>query len=230
METTFSEDNNTVHNYIAFFDLDQTLTNSISGKALARGAYKEGLMSHRDLISAIFLSVAFRLKIHDQLKIIDSMISWVRGIPEKTFDNLCYKVFNEDLLPTVYLEARTEIASHKARNAKVVILSSALSTICREMAKNLNFDDILCSELEVKGGYMTGFPVGHLCFGQEKAVRLKEYCKANNSSSTDAWYYGDSVSDLPALLSVGYPVCVNPDRKLKKTAVKKGWKIVSWKN
>jgi phosphoserine phosphatase len=69
-----------------------------------------------------------------------------------------------------------------------------------------------------------------LCFGPEKAVRLKEYCKINNSSPSDAWYYGDSISDLPALLSVGHPVCVNPDYKLKKSAIKRDWKIVNWKN
>lgn len=230
METTFSKDSNSVNNYIAFFDLDQTLTHSISGRALTRGAYKLGLMSRRELLNAIFLSIAFRLKLKDQLKIIDRMVSWVRGIPEKTIAELCYKVFNQDLLPSVYSAAITEIGIHKSKNAKVVILSSALSIICQEMSKNLNFDDILCSELEVRDGYMTGFPVGHLCFGPEKAVRLKEYCKINNSSPSDAWYYGDSISDLPALLSVGHPVCVNPDYKLKKSAIKRDWKIVNWKN
>jgi HAD superfamily hydrolase (TIGR01490 family) len=230
MATTFSKDNNTVHNYIAFFDLDQTLTKSISGRALARAAYKEGLMSRRDLLNAIYFSIAFRLKLKDQLKIIDRMVSWVKDIQEKTIADLCYKVFNQVLLPSVYTQAITVIGIHKSKNAKVVILSSALSIICQEMAKNLNFDDIICSELEVKDGYMTGFPVGHLCFGQEKAVRLKEYCKINNSSPSDAWYYGDSISDLPALLSVGHPVCVNPDYKLKKTAIQRDWKIVNWKN
>lgn len=230
METTFSKDSNSDNNYIAFFDLDQTLTNSISGRALARGAYRQGLLSHRELLNAIFFSIAFRLKLKDQLKIIDHMVSWVRGIPEKTIAELCYKVFNQDLLSSVYSEAITEIGIHKAKNAKLVILSSALNIICQEMAKNLSFDDILCTELEVKDGYMTGFPVGHLCFGQEKAIRLKEYCKINNSSPSDAWYYGDSISDLPALLSVGHPVCVNPDYKLKKTALKRDWQIVNWKN
>jgi phosphoserine phosphatase len=118
METISSKDHNNKNNYIAFFDLDQTLTNSISGRALARGAYKEGLMSRRDLLNAIFLSIAFRLDLKDQLKIIDNMVSWVRGIPEKTLADLCYRVFNNDLLPTVYTEARTEIEIHKTKNAQ----------------------------------------------------------------------------------------------------------------
>ena len=97
------------------------------------------------------------------------------------------------------------------------------------MANNLNIDDIICSELEVYNGIMTGRPVGHLCFGEEKAVRLKEYCEKNNSFRSEAWYYGDSISDLPALEAVGKAVCINPDKKLKKTAVERDWKILYWK-
>jgi len=228
METTFSGDKKTTNNYIVFFDLDQTITKSISGRALAREAFRKGLMTKRDLLSAIFLSVAFRLRLRDPLRIIDKMVSWVRGIPEKTMVEICHNVFREALLPFIYPAARSEIDLHRTRNAKVVILSSALNTICLEIAKSLNLDDVICSELEVKNGYMTGLPVGHLCFAEEKAIRLKEYCEKNNFSLTDAWYYGDSVSDLPPLNAVGNPVCVNPDNQLRKTALKRNWKILNW--
>jgi HAD superfamily hydrolase (TIGR01490 family) len=229
METTFSKDRNAPKNYIAFFDLDQTIANSISGKALARGAFRKGLLTHWDLVNAIILSLVFRLKLKDPLKIIDDMIGWVKGIPEESMSELCTEVFHEVLLPSVYKEAIAEIEFHKANNAKTVILSSSLTTVCQEMARHLNIDDIICSELEVKNGYLTGRPLGHLCFGKEKAIRLKSYCEKNNISPSDTWFYGDSISDFPALDVVGNPVCVNPDKKLKKTAQKRGWKILSWK-
>jgi HAD superfamily hydrolase (TIGR01490 family) len=142
---------------------------------------------------------------------------------------LCSELSREVLLPSVYKEAVGEIEFHKTNNAKIVILSSALTTVCQEMAKHLNIDDIICSELEVKNGCLTGRPLGHLCFGEEKAVRLHGYCAKNNSSPSDAWYYGDSISDLPVLKAVGNPVCVNPDKKLRKTALKRDWKILRWK-
>jgi HAD superfamily hydrolase (TIGR01490 family) len=186
-------------------------------------------MSHRDLINAIFISLLFRLKLKDPLKLLDQMVSWVKDIPESTIVDLCSEVFQKVLFPSVYKEAIAEIEFHRAKNAKVVILSSALTTVCREMADNLNIDDIICSELEVYNRKMTGRLVGHLCFGEEKAVRLKEYCDKHNSSRSEAWYYGDSISDLPALNVVGNPVCINPDKKLKKTALKRGWKILCWK-
>src|SRR5664279_667637 len=228
METISSNDRNTTKDYIAFFDLDKTLTNSISGRALAKAAFRKGLLSNWKLLNAAILSLAFRLRLRDQLKIIDSMVSWVKGIPENSIEDLCSQVFNEVLFPSVYKDAVSEIELHKAKNAKIVILSSALTTICRRMAQQLNIDDIICSGLEVKDGYMTGRPLGHLCFGEEKAVRLKRYCEIFNFSLSEAWYYGDSISDLYALNIVGNPVCVNPDNKLKKTAKRRSWKIVFW--
>ena len=228
METIFSKDSNTGKNYIAFFDLDRTITKAISGNALARGAFKKGLITSSSLAHVIYLSLACKLKLKDPLKIIDYMVTWAGGIPEKTMIDLCSEVFHEVLLPSVYTEARSEIKTHKEKNAKVVILSSALTPICQEMSKILGMDDIICSDLEVKNGYLTGRPIGRLCFGEDKMARLKEYCEKNNTIPSDTWYYGDSISDLPVLSSVGKPICVNPDKKLKNAALQRGWKILQW--
>jgi HAD superfamily hydrolase (TIGR01490 family) len=230
METISLKDSNTPKNYIVFFDLDRTIEKSVSGIALARGAFRKGLLTRWNFVDAIFLSVVFRLKLTDPLKIMDNMVGWVKGIPEKSFTDLCTKVFHEVLLPSVYKEAVAEIEFHKTKNARIVILSSALKSVCHEMATFLNIDDIICSELEVENGYLTGRPLGHLCFGEEKAVRLQEYCIKNNYPTSNAWYYGDSISDLQVLNTVGIPVCVNPDKKLRKTAQKRDWKILSWNN
>jgi HAD superfamily hydrolase (TIGR01490 family) len=230
MGTISSNDKNNLKSYIAFFDLDQTITRSISGKALARRAFREGLMSNIDLVKAIYLSLSFRLGLKDPAKIIDEMVSWVKGIPETEMIELCIRVFNEVLRPSIYNEAITEIEYHKVNKAKVVILSSSLRTVCEHMAESLSIDDIICTELEVKNGIMTGNSPGHPCFGEQKAIRLRTYCEMNSSSPSNAWYYGDSISDLPALNAVGNPVCINPDKKLKKTARQKEWKILYWKS
>jgi phosphoserine phosphatase len=36
------------------------------------------------------------------------------------------------------------------------------------------------------------------------------------------------MSDVKLLEHVGYPVCVNPDSRLRKHATERGWKIVDW--
>jgi HAD superfamily hydrolase (TIGR01490 family) len=226
METIFSKDSN--KKYIAFFDLDHTITNAVSGNVLTKAALKKGLMSKAALIHAVYLSFVYKLNLKDPLKIIDSMVEWVAGIPEQTINDLSAEVFKDILLPFIHSEVISEINTHKEKNAAIVMLSSAIRPVCYEMAKYLDMDDIICSDLEVRNGYLTGRPMGHICFGNEKAVRLKNYCEKNNTDLSDAWYYGDSFSDYAALNSVGNPVCINPDRKLKRAANKMGWKILHW--
>lgn len=229
METTSSEKNKNSKSYFAFFDLDHTITSSVSGKELVLGAFKKGLMSRTDLVSAIFLSLAYKMNLVNPSEAIDKMGAWVKGITTSTMENLCSEVFKETLLPSVYPEANSEIRLHKERNAGLIILSSSLSPVCRSMSEHLGMDDILCSELESAEGILTGRAIGKFCFGEEKAVRLRQYCEINNSKLEDAWYYGDAFADLPALSIVGHPVCINPERKLEKIAKKNGWKINYWK-
>ena len=156
------------------------------------------------------------------------MVSWVAGLPEKTILELSSDVSSNVLIPSIRSEVMAELNYHREQNAKVVILSSALKPVCLDIGTFLGMDDILCSDLEVIDGYYTGWPLGRLCFGEEKVARLKEYCEINSTSPNDAWYYGDSIPDKPALSIVGHPVCINPDKKLKKTALERNWKILQW--
>ena len=228
METIFSKDNNNSKSYIAFFDLDRTVTKAISGKELAVSALRKGLLSYTNLLFALYSSLAYRLNLKEEHKIVNEMVRWVKDLPEQMLSDLCTEVIEKILLPSVYKEAVMVINSHKEKNARVVLLSSALTPICREIARNLEMDDFVCSDLEIVNGLLTGRPAGKLCFGPEKAVRLNLYCEKYNSNPCDAWYYGDSISDLHVLTAVGNPVCVNPDRRLRKEAERRSWKILRW--
>ncbi len=230
MDDISSEGNKLLPGYIAFFDLDQTITSEISGKALIRMAWRNGHISLSDIVKAFYLYILYKFSLRDPLKVINDMVASVKGRSETWLESLCAEVCREKLLPSIFSEAIDAINYHKGNNAKVVILSSALNQICRPVSEFLGMDDFICSSLEVKGGYLTGEPVGRLCFGEEKLTRFTEYCKKNTMNPSESWYYGDSFSDLPVLQSVGNPVCVNPDRKLKKEAHMRGWKVLSWNN
>jgi phosphoserine phosphatase len=88
-----SKENINDKSYIAFFDLDRTIIKAVSGRALAVGAFKEGLMSPSDVANAIFLSFAYNLKLMDPLSTVEKMISWVKGLSEEKFNTLCSDVF-----------------------------------------------------------------------------------------------------------------------------------------
>ena len=89
-------------------------------------------------------------------------------------------------------------------------------------------DDVICTELEIIDDRFTGKMIGRYCFGTEKLIRARQYCKDNGFKMKDAFYYADSISDLPVFESVGFPICVTPEKKLEKIALRRGWKINIW--
>jgi putative phosphoserine phosphatase/1-acylglycerol-3-phosphate O-acyltransferase len=227
MVTISSKDRNSGIKYIAFFDLDGTIISANSGKVLILSAYRKGLITWLDVIKGIYLSVLYRFDFMDTLKIINSMVGWLKGVSESGLSALSQEISREHLINTIRPEIVEEIRLHKKEGGMVVILSSAIMPVCKAISDYLEMDEIICSTLETTSGIFTGNPEGSLCFGKEKVARLTEFCNKNNINPCHSWYYGDSIADLPVLSSVGNPVCVNPDKKLLKTARKRGWRILS---
>ena len=218
-----------VNSCIAFFDLDRTIIKAVSGNVLALEAYKKGLMSASDILYALWLLAGYKLSLRDPQELIYIMAGWVKGVPEKTMNELSLDISRKTLIPAIFPQAVGEIKMHAANRARTVILSSTPASVCRIMTESLGMDDFISSELEVTDGLLTGRSVRPLCFGEEKAVRIREYCERNNTDPGNCWYYGDALADFPALSIVGHPVCVNPDRKLHRKARKNEWQIYFWK-
>jgi HAD superfamily hydrolase (TIGR01490 family) len=227
MATIFTREDKEVR-YIAFFDLDRTITKAISGRALAREALRRGLLKSSDLAIALYFGMFYRLRLADPVIIMEKMTGWVKDISQETLTDLCKEVFRKVMLPSIHKEVFDELKMHRDNKALTVILSSSLVPMCKAVSEYLEMDDIICSELEVKDGILTGRPKGNLCYGNEKLIRLKAYCEKNNTGVANAWYYGDAIIDQPALSIVGHPVCINPDNKLKKVAEKNNWKVYNW--
>jgi HAD superfamily hydrolase (TIGR01490 family) len=217
-----------IPSYIAFFDLDRTIISVNSGSLLVRKAFKKDLMSTGDLLNAIFQSYLYKFKLRDTNQIISKMGTWLKGLRIETIDELSEEVVNSYLLKAIRPEIIKEIRFHQEQNGRIVMLSSEISAICGLVGRHLGFEDIICTEMETRDGILTGNPVGNFCFGEEKRVRLTDFCEAGNYNLREAFYYADSVSDLPALEAVGHPVCITPDKKLGRIALEKGWKIHDW--
>ena len=217
-----------IPSYIACFDLDRTIISVNSGSLLVRQAFKKGLMSTGDLLNAIFQSYLYKFNLRDTNRIISRMGTWLKGLSIESIAELSEEVVNSYLINAIRPEIIKEIRFHQDQNGRIVMLSSEISEICGPIAGKLGFEDIICTEMETADGILTGNPVGNFCFGEEKRVRLTEFCITENYRLTEAFYYADSVSDLPALEAVGHPVCISPDKKLRRIALQKEWIIHDW--
>jgi HAD superfamily hydrolase (TIGR01490 family) len=214
--------------YIAFFDVDGTLIRGNSGKSLVKAGFTMGLIGKRDFLLALFYSLLLKLKLRKPGRIMTGLARWLKGHSVERIGQFAEEVFQSYLNPAIRPEIYAEVRRHKEQNARVVILSSAVHFVCQPLAKHLALDDVICSELEIRDGVYTGRFTGEICYGKEKLIRLKAYCEKTGSSPEEAFYYGDCFSDFHALKAVGYPVCVNPGKKLAKEASMRDWTIQEW--
>lgn len=214
------------HSYLAAFDLDKTLLSVNSSRLLVRESRRHGYMSKKDFRQAIYYSIVYKFDLKDPQEIVLSMLQWIKGIKESEVRDLILNNAIPELLNLIRPEMLDEIAYHRDNNARIIILSSAMSYLCDPIAKHLEMDDVVCSALEVKDDLFTGNAVGKLVFGPEKEVRVKQYCEENDFPLETAWYYGDAFTDRFALQAVGNAVCVKPEIKLGWMAKRKGWKIL----
>lgn len=227
METISLKDSYSAMKYIAFFDLDHTIINANSGKALIQYAYKKGVISRRFIFWGMFLSMLYKFGLKNPVTIISSLTRWLKGVPVQDLADLSTEMFKTHLVKHIRPEIEKRILYHKQSDAQVIILSSSIFPVCKAVSEHLKMDGIICSVLKTGDGFYTGDPDGLFCFGSEKVIRLREHCENNNINPALCWYYGDSIDDLPVLAIIGNPVCVNPDKKLLKQAKKEGWEILT---
>ena len=60
-------------------------------------------------------------------------------------------------------------------------------------------------------------------------VRLTQWLSARGweeSLIKEAYFYSDSINDLPLLSAVGNPVAVDPDLKLAREVAARGWPMI----
>ncbi len=214
------------YTYLAAYDLDKTILSINSSTLVVKASRKMGLMTTRDFLQAIYYSILYKFDLRDANKIVSEMTQWLGGLKESKVIELINLHAIPVMLNLIRPEVLPTIAEHRKNNGKVIILSSAMSYLCNPIANHLEFDDVVSSRLETMNGVFTGKPERRLVFGTEKAVRMKEYCEEQNFSLDTAFYYGDAYTDRFVLKSVGNPVCVSPEIKLRSMAKKRGWKII----
>ena len=214
--------------YLALFDLDRTIFSVNSGNYLVWHAFRKNLISVLSLIKGIYLAFLYRTGWRETKKILNEMTSWIKGISETELNLIAEELIKRKLLQKIRPQIYKEVEKHRHKGAHVVILSAALPVLCHPIAFHLKMDDVICSKLESYQGIFTGKPLGMICYGEEKLKRLISYCRSNNFNIAESYYYADSISDIHVLSSVGYPICIDPDRKLRNTAKKNNWLIPDW--
>ena len=130
----------------------------------------------------------------------------------------------------LYSQALRKLDEHREQGHRIVLVSGSLEPVLKPLADALGTDALIATEPEVDGSYLTGRLVHGPLNGDRKAVAMRHLSDSLGIDLEHSYAYGDSYADKEFLESVGHPVAVNPDRRLKKIAKSRGWPIHNWRD
>ncbi|HVL80037.1 MAG TPA: HAD-IB family hydrolase [Actinomycetota bacterium] len=140
---------------------------------------------------------------------------------------IAHDAFNTFLLPRSFPGALRRVREHRDAGHRVVFLTGALDFTVEPMRPLA--DIIAAARLATDGrGRYTGDLVEVPLAGDARAAYLRRLAGEIGAHLPASYAYGDSISDLPMLESVGNPVAVNPDHRLARIARDRRWAVERW--
>lgn len=217
----------------AFFDLDKTVIARPSMVAFGGTLRREGLVSRRLLLRALWAQLIYLTLGADEgrlEKVRDAALRVSKGWEQSKISALVRETLAEVVDPIVYDEALDLIRMHQDAGRKVFIVSASPEEIVAPLAQYLGADEAIATRavLDDDGRY-TG-DVELYCYGPEKARILEEIAERDGIDLSASYAYSDSATDVPMLAAVGHAVAVNPDRELVRAAREHGWEIARFSN
>ena len=213
----------------AFFDLDKTVIARPSMVAFGAPLRREGLVSRRLLLRALWAQLIYLTLGADEVRlerVRDTALRVSKGWEQRRISAIVRETITEVIEPIVYAEALELMAMHREAGRKVFIVSASPEEIVAPLAQYLGADEAVATRAVLdENGCYTG-DVERYCYGPEKVRVLRELAERDGIDLDASYAYSDSATDAPMLAAVGHAIAVNPDRELLRLARTAGWEVV----
>lgn len=156
----------------------------------------------------------------------DLFFKWYRGQSEDRLRFLSEDLFEETVKPSIFPGTRELIAKSRSLGLRQVVVTGALDITIQPLLRHLGIDDHAANRLEFVDGVATGRLVPPVMASATKASWIRTYAEREGLSLSECYCYADSMSDLPMLAMVGHPAAVNPDIRLRATALRHDWPVL----
>lgn len=213
---------------IALFDLDRTLIDVNSGSLWLRHEMRHGRVGWRDAAWATWWFTRYHLGLGGGLE--DAFVQAVlnyRGMPDADLSAETNSFFEDEVEPRLRPGAAKALAYHRDRGDQIALASSTTQYLAQKAMAAWDMQLAACTTLEVVDGHLTGH-ITALALGRHKTLRTLDWAQAHDIDLSEATFYTDSFTDLDLLEKVGEPVAVNPDRRLRRAALARGWRVEDW--
>ncbi len=216
----------------AFYDLEGTLISTNLVNALyffsknQQGIWQSVVKTANTIfnVPAFFVADQYNRRVFN-----DMLFKHYKGESEDRLRYLSEEIFADVLKPNIFPGAPELIAKSRSLGLRQVVVTGAVDMMVKQLVDYLKVDDYVANRLEFVNGRATGRLLPPILASATKASWIRTYAEREAINLNDSYAYTDSMSDLPMLSVVGHPAVVNPDRRLRVTALHHDWPILDLK-
>jgi len=212
----------------AMFDFDGTIISGYSALVFLQDAMLKRETGSEELTSIVSALTQFGRGKISFSSLMDVHARQLAGQSEVTYTAQAEQLFRRKIARLIYPEARRLIDAHRAKGHTIAIISSATRYQVEPAAQELDIEHVYTTGLGVHEGIFTGEVIKPTCFGPGKVRAAEQLIKKVKGQLSKSFFYSDSTDDIELLETVGNPVALNPNRKLRVAARDAGWPSVTF--
>lgn len=216
----------------AFYDLEGTLVRTNLVHTLGFYARNQpGLISSLKKSAATLVSLpVFAITDQYSRKVFNDLyFKRYKGQSEDRLRYFAQELFETVLKPAVFPGTYELLEKSRSLGLRQVVVTGALDISVNDLMAHLGITEYVANRLEFVNGRATGRLLPPVMAAATKASWIRVFAEREGLSLSDSYAYTDSMSDLPMLSIVGHPAVVNPDMRLRQTALHHDWPILSLK-
>jgi HAD superfamily hydrolase (TIGR01490 family) len=213
---------------IALFDLDRTLLDCNSGRLWMQLELEAGNIGVGVAVWASWWLLRYHFGLGGGLDdVYATAVRGLQGMSEAELASRTKDWFTERVQHRLRPGGRVHLEAHRAAGDTLVLATSSSAYAAAAATAAFGLDAWISTRFEVEDGLFTG-AIASSALGPHKADRASEWSESRGLSLAQAVFYTDSMTDHALLERVGEPVAVNPDRALRREALRRGWPVVDW--
>ena len=215
---------------LAIFDLDNTLLAGDSDHRWGEFLYEMGWVTAEDYrLKNDQFYADYEAGSLDMTAYLNFVLGPLAGKSRADVQALQREFIAQCVEPMLLNKAFELLNDHRTAGDTLLMMTATHAVVAEPVAARLGFEHWLGSGVRILDECYAGRADGDPCFQEGKVAHLarwrEQYPEA--AKAADTWFYSDSHNDLPLLETVGHPVAVDPDGRLRAHAEQAGWPVIS---